>query len=67
MKRRRSVYLADEQWTALTELGLAEDRSVNSLVRLAVTEYLARHSSISREEMMQRVAALLHQDEPVQS
>lgn len=39
-KRRRSIYLADDQWGALAELGVAQDRSVNAMVRQAVANYL---------------------------
>lgn len=39
-RHRRSVYLDDEQWSALASVAEAEDRSVNGVVRLAVAAYL---------------------------
>jgi predicted transcriptional regulator len=39
---RRSVYLPDEQWTALREIAEAEQRSVNFIVRRGVMHITQR-------------------------
>lgn len=43
-KRDRSVALNDEQWEALADIAKAEDRPVSYLIRLAVSEFLLRHT-----------------------
>lgn len=43
--RTRSVYLQKEDLDSLRKIAIADDRSVNYLVRIAIQEYLARHAS----------------------
>lgn len=37
---RRSISLSEEQWEALREIGEREDRSVNSVIRVALAAYI---------------------------
>ncbi|HVS65257.1 MAG TPA: CopG family transcriptional regulator [Thermoanaerobaculia bacterium] len=55
---RTQIQLTREQEKALKELANREQRSLASVVRDSVDEYLIRHRAIDRQELRERVEEL---------